>query len=247
MLLLPTNIAQNALLQVWDEVKYCSDRCRANRNKSFLQKSLSSSIDNSHTLLHFFLTFLLTITPYSLHIQASDAIESITLGANKVMSTIDWNDVPIFGRSDFRRLDESDDSLFYAEPRFVEHIDENAVRALSKFHEEKLSALTQALRGPESNGLRIIDLCSSWVSHVPDTVSATKFTILGMNKAELDRNPRATERILQNLNNDATLYLPSSSYDAVLLQLSIDYLTNPVEVLKEVHRVLRPGGQVLIS
>ncbi len=69
-----------------------------------------------------------------------------------------------------------------------------------------------------------------------------------MNEEELNRNKILTQRIVQDLNQKPSLtFLPDNSVDVILLQLSIDYLTSPIEVIKEAYRVLKPGGSFLIS
>jgi len=68
-----------------------------------------------------------------------------------------------------------------------------------------------------------------------------------MNAEELGRNPVLSERLVHDLNAIPRLPYPSAAFDAVTCCASIDYLTSPVEVLQEVHRVLRPGGVCLLS
>jgi SAM-dependent methyltransferase len=136
----------------------------------------------------------------------------------------------------FARLDESEDRLFYGEPRLVLHIDAATV-----------AALTQAYREELAPGARLLDLMSSWVSHLPDEVAFGRVAGLGMNEAELAANPRLSERVVQDLNAEPRLPFADASFDAVLCAVSIQYLTRPVEVLREVARVLRGGGKLLIA
>jgi hypothetical protein len=89
----------------------------------------------------------------------------------------------------FRRLDESPDSEFYAVPRFVTHIDDATIAALTALYRELIPRRA-----------RILDLMSSWVSHLPADIEYVRVTGLGMNAEELARNPRLTERIVQDLN-----------------------------------------------
>jgi Methyltransferase domain len=141
----------------------------------------------------------------------------------------------------FNRLDSSPDSVFYANPRFVEHIDENAVQLLTDYVSNQ--AITD---GCES----VLDLCSSWTSHI--TASRVKKDLkrivgVGMNQQELEGNPILTEWLIQDLNQWPKLdAFADASFDIVLCQLSIDYLTRPLQVLREAHRVLRPGGTIHI-
>jgi hypothetical protein len=154
-----------------------------------------------------------------------------------------------FALEDFYRLDESSDDIFYSNPRFVEHINPSAGKALTAFHGEVLTM--HSMKGASIDSgrrLNVLDLCSSWVSHVPvEGIQFNRFVGLGMNRQELDRNNQLTERRVQDLNKDSSLSTYSdASFDAVLLQLSIDYLVHPVEVLRDVSRVLVPGGLLII-
>jgi ubiquinone/menaquinone biosynthesis C-methylase UbiE len=86
---------------------------------------------------------------------------------------------------------------------------------------------------------------SSWVSHLHS--APAELVVLGMNASELEANPMATKRVVQDLNADPRLPFPDDSFDAVLCCVSIDYLTRPIEVLAESARVLRPGAPVVVT
>lgn len=155
-----------------------------------------------------------------------------------------------FNGEDFQRLDETPDSVFYSIPRFVEHIDAKAVKALIAYHDKEFRVIARALYDRPSPLLDVLDVCSSWVSHLHsefDSKPSFRVTGVGLNKEELSRNPQLNEYLVQDLNSKSVLPFPDKSFDVVLLQLSIDYLTQPVNVLREVGRVLRPGGEVLIA
>ena len=136
----------------------------------------------------------------------------------------------------FAKLDATEDELFYEPPRLVYHIDDNAVAALAEFYRRVLTA-----------GGILLDLMSSWVSHLPPEIDYAEVIGHGMNAAELAANPRLSRWFTQNLNRDSTLPLADSSIDAVMICVSIQYLQRPVAVLREIARVLRPGGPVVIS
>lgn len=152
----------------------------------------------------------------------------------------------LYPKGAFRRLDETPDSLFYSITRFVEHIDPPAVSRLTKYHESLIAAKRAEFKRP----LDVLDLCSSWTSHVghTDPLQLRRFVALGMNAEELAANPAATEPgVVQDLNANPALSFKDGEFDLVLLQLSIDYLTRPAEVMREAARVLRPGGSVHVS
>uniref|UniRef100_A0A7R9ZMY6 Methyltransferase type 11 domain-containing protein n=1 Tax=Craspedostauros australis TaxID=1486917 RepID=A0A7R9ZMY6_9STRA len=150
-----------------------------------------------------------------------------------------WPETPPFKPEDFFRADSGNDVNFYTVPRLVYHIDEPAVCSLTQYYRNNIK--------PRSD---ILDICSSWVSHYPLEFPKTmgKICATGMNSLEMQFNDQLTGGFKQkDLNDDAKLPYPDSSFDVVTCVVSIDYLVNPVEVLKEVNRVLRPGGKVIIS
>jgi SAM-dependent methyltransferase len=162
-------------------------------------------------------------------------------------------DNPLYNRdikSAFSRLDNTPDTIFYTEPRFVEHVDENAVKTMTTYISTRLL----------HSGDSVLDLCSSWTSHIDqqqphqqggggvgETLILKRVAGLGMNAKELEANTSLTEWTVMDLNtNNIKLPYTDSSFDIVLLQLSIDYLISPLEVLKESSRVLKPNGRIAV-
>ncbi|MGH7336048.1 MAG: methyltransferase type 11, partial [Myxococcota bacterium] len=92
-------------------------------------------------------------------------------------------------RAWFARIDPSPDALFYAAPRLVSHIDDATIAALTGYYREVLPA-----------GGAILDLMSSWVSHLPADVQFGRVAGLGMNADELAANPRLTDSCVHDLN-----------------------------------------------
>lgn len=134
------------------------------------------------------------------------------------------------------KLDETDDVLFYDSPRFVTHVDEHFIQQLTELYRDRLR--------PHS---RIFDMMSSWVSHLPEEVEFAHVEGHGLNAEELARNPRLDHFFVQNLNLKQTLPLPDQSFDAVLIAVSVQYLQHPEETFAEIHRILKPGGLVIVS
>lgn len=138
--------------------------------------------------------------------------------------------------ANWRRVDESDDGNFYVDPRLVVHVDENFIETLGRFFAEHLP--------PDST---ILDIMSSYKTHLPASYSRGKVIGLGMNAAEMQANDQLSEFMVQNLNKNPKLPFPDATFDAVLNTVSVQYLTRPVEVFREVGRVLKPGGQYIVS
>jgi SAM-dependent methyltransferase len=139
-------------------------------------------------------------------------------------------------RGAFRKADETDDGLFYQPLRLVTHIDDAAVAALTALYDKIL---------PRDGD--ILDLMSSWVSHLPPDLPARSVVGHGMNADELAANPRLSHSFVQDLNRDPILPLPDGSIDAALCCVGVQYLQDPVRVFADVARVLRPGAPVIVS
>ncbi|XP_063937816.1 uncharacterized protein LOC108193143 isoform X2 [Daucus carota subsp. sativus] len=130
---------------------------------------------------------------------------------DKILENVEWPEQFPFKEEDFQRFDESPDTVFYDAPRFVTHIDDPAIAALTKYYSQVF---------PPSNtpGIAILDMCSSWVSHFPAGYKQERIAGMGLNDEELKRNP-----------------------------VSVDYLTKPLDVFKEMNRVLKPDGLAIMS
>ena len=141
-----------------------------------------------------------------------------------------------FPEEAFRRTDETSDEEFYRTPRLVTHIDDRAIAAVTQLYRELFPA-----------GGEILDLMSSWISHLPPEVTYRRVIGLGMNEVELRRNERLDSYIVQNLNSNPGLPFREAEFDGVGICVSIDYLIRPVEVLREVGRVLRVGAPLITT
>ena len=136
----------------------------------------------------------------------------------------------------FGRMDETPDEEFYRTPRLVTHIDDRAIAAVTQLYRELFPA-----------GGEVLDLMSSWISHLPPEGGYRRVVGLGMNETELRRNDRLDSYVVQNLNENPRLPFGDAEFDGCGICVSIDYLTRPVEVLREVGRVLKAGAPVVIT
>ena len=136
----------------------------------------------------------------------------------------------------FTKEDSNDDRLFYASPRLVKHIDENACQVLRNYYDQLLK-----------DGDAVLDLMSSWVSHLPDHKYYSRVSGHGMNQIELQNNTQLTDFHIQNLNTEQQLPYGDEEFDLCTIAVSVQYLTSPVQVFREIYRVLKPNGTCCVS
>jgi SAM-dependent methyltransferase len=136
----------------------------------------------------------------------------------------------------FQRADPAPDDQFYSEPRFVTHIDDSTIEALTALYAELIPA-----------GSDILDLMSSWVSHLPTDVAYGRVSGLGMNEQELATNPQLDDYVVHDLNVRPELPYLDETFDFVVSAVSVQYLTQPAAVFASIARVLRPGGTSIVA
>ena len=136
----------------------------------------------------------------------------------------------------FTKDDPADDAAFYVVPRLVTHIDDAAIAALTGYYRRALPA-----------GGAVMDLMSSWVSHLPPEAVYGEVIGHGMNAEELAANPRLHRWFLHDLNRDPALPLPDAGLDAATICVGVQYLQQPVPVLRDLRRALKPGAPLIVS
>ncbi len=166
---------------------------------------------------------------------ANDWMESAAAGPGMQAR---WSGHPtdFFSDNPFARADERKDTLFYENPRFVQHIDDTAI--------ENVSAIYATLLGP---GMKVLDLMSSWQSHLPENMDLSEILGLGLNEQELAKNPRLSDYLVHDLNENPQMPFGNGEFDAVICTVSIEYLTRPFEVFREIGRILKPGGILVVT
>ncbi|HWA60267.1 MAG TPA: methyltransferase domain-containing protein [Caulobacteraceae bacterium] len=145
-------------------------------------------------------------------------------------------DAPFLPDAAFAKEDPDDDAAFYADARLETHIDDAAIAALTDLYRRRLPA-----------GGVILDLMSSWISHMPPEMAFAEVIGHGMNAEELAANPRLTRAFVQDLNREPRLPLADASLDAAMICVGVQYLQRPLEVFAELRRALRPGAPVIVS
>lgn len=135
----------------------------------------------------------------------------------------------------FERMDDSDDASFYAFPRKVVHIDDPAIAAAGKFMAETFAP----------HGV-LLDLMSSWRSHLPEGFVKQRLIGLGLNAEEMADNPDLDEYVVHDLNVNPALPFADDYFDGAVVTVSIQYMMKPLEVFAEVRRVLKPGALFIV-
>ena len=136
----------------------------------------------------------------------------------------------------FERMDEDDDRVFYLQARKVVHIDDGAIAAVGRLFRELIP--------PDSV---VLDLMSSWRSHWPQGHPKARMVGLGLNREEMEDNPDLDEAVVHDVNRNLELPFGEETFDAVVITVSAQYLTHPVDTFSEVSRILKPNGVFIVS
>ncbi len=163
--------------------------------------------------------------------RCEDWLERIAADGPGMQARLPGADSWLTVNDHFLRRDNRPDELFYQQPRLVHHLDSTARREIGG----QYARLIQP-------GGRVLDLMGSWTSHLPDSLDLAELTVLGMNAEELQQNSRASRTQVQDLNVQPQLPFADGAFDAVICTASVEYLIDPLAVMAEIRRVLRPGG-----
>jgi SAM-dependent methyltransferase len=136
----------------------------------------------------------------------------------------------------YARDDESPDTAFYGVPRKVVHIDDGAIAALGRLYAELLPA-----RG------RLLDLMSSWRSHLPAGGPGREVVGLGLNAEEMADNPQLAASVVHDVNREPRLPFGDAEFDGAMCAVSVQYVVHPVRLFRELQRVLRAGAPFVVS
>lgn len=153
--------------------------------------------------------------------------------ASRALDAMEWPESFPFTEADLTPEWAGNDGAFYTMPKFVQHAGDECRESLTEFY--------GAVLPPNGQGA-VLDLCSSFTSHYPEGYKAKRCVALGLNFLELMANPSKTEYKVQDLNTNPKLPFDDDSFDVITNSLSVDYMTKPIELFAEMHRVLKPGG-----
>ena len=169
-------------------------------------------------------------------VPSRDIAREATAGGPGMQMRLPGRATDFGGAAGLTRADDADDAAFYARPRLVHHLDARAREEVSRVYARHLR-----------EGMRVLDLMTSWRSHLPAGVGALEVTGLGMNAEELRENPQLSSWLVQDLNGTPALPFDAGAFDAAVCTVSVEYLTRPREVMAEMARVLRPGAPFVLT
>ncbi len=135
-----------------------------------------------------------------------------------------------------KKLDESNDEIFYSDPKFVYHLDSNFRQYLSYVYNKEIS-----------DHSTVLDLMSSWDSYLPKKKKYKKVIGHGLNKQELEKNKIFDSYWIQNFNLNQDIPLESGSVDYCLIVAAWQYLQYPENLTKEIVRILSNQGKIMIA
>lgn len=168
--------------------------------------------------------------------RCNDIIEMLTTNGPGMQARHDATATDFFSDDAFARHDPSPDDVFYAKPRLVDHLDRSCSQQIGELYKQLL---------PHDG--KLLDLMSSWVSHLPQQFSTARITGLGLNQHELEQNPVLAETRVHDLNQNPQLPFDDATFDGIVCTAAIEYLVSPAEVLDNLARVLKPGAPLVIT
>ena len=162
---------------------------------------------------------------------ANDIAEMLTMGGPGMQGPDVRCPINPYKLYPLTKSSDEEDKAFYRSPRLVHHLDGRARGHVQAIYDRLLQP-----------GTKILDLMSSWESHLPDSLKDCELTGMGLNEEELASNAQLAHSLVQDLNTLPTLPFADSHFAAVICTVSIEYLVRPREVIAEIARILRPGG-----
>ena len=168
--------------------------------------------------------------------RCNDIVEEFLCNGPGMQMPVNDTSTDFNVENEYKRVDEADDVIFYEKERKVHHLDAYARKTISEIY-----------AGAIKPGDHVLDLMSSWESHLPEDLDSVKVSGLGMNAIELQANPLLDDYILHDLNKDCLVPYANETFDVVICTASVEYLIKPLNVFEQIKRVLKPGGKCIMT
>jgi SAM-dependent methyltransferase len=96
-----------------------------------------------------------------------------------------------------------------------------------------------------ASGDRLVDAgCGRYLEFAKELPSQVQFVGIDLEKTLETRNDISPYAVRGDLNH---LPFPSNYFDLVISRSVVEHVANPSQVFREFHRILRPGGKVILS
>ena len=110
-----------------------------------------------------------------------------------------------------------------------------------------VAAITELYREVMPSGGAILDVMSSWVSHLPPETHYRRVVGLGVDAGVLAENPFLDEWRVQDLNHDPHLNFANGEFDGAAICGAVQHFRRPAEVIREIGRVLKQGAPLVVT
>lgn len=170
-----------------------------------------------------------------LAVWSTDALKDLVIGDDDLKPPEEKGTLDHFSPGDFGRDDETPDTEFYEKPRIVDHLDSFALSTVEDLYARLI---------PKE--ARVLDLMAGADSHLRDEIEPQYVAGLGLNQEELTENKALDDALAHDLNADPKLPFEDNQFDVVINTVSVDYMTRPIEVFREVARILKPNGLLIV-
>ena len=95
-----------------------------------------------------------------------------------------------------------------------------------------VAAITELYREVMPSGGAILDVMSSWVSHLPPETHYRRVVGLGVDAGVLAENPFLDEWRVQDLNHDPHLNFANGEFDGAAICGAVQHFRRPAEVIR---------------
>ena len=194
--------------------------------------------DRNHPLAKYYLTLTATL------VEQCDKTD-VSASKNNVVSKKDIARLITSKGPGMQAPFEFGDPIFFDDYPFknkttpdltTPYLDSSASEEIAKLHSQLL---------PKHS--KVLDVMSNGNSHLDVKYETGLLVGIGSNEKKLSENKRLDTYQVQDLNEISTLPFETNSFNDAICTMSIEYLTDPLVVMKEIARVVNPGGKCIIT
>jgi len=192
--------------------------------------------DRNHPLAKYYLTLTATKTEESdnpiKERAALNITKIITMKGPGMQVPFEYGDSIFLDNYPFSTDDERSNTA----RKFDKKIDDSTTTEIAKLHTQLLLKHS-----------KVLDLVSDSETYLEANYETGLLTGLGYNENKLAANPLLDTYHVQNLNEDTGLPFETDSFDDAICSLSIETLIDPLAIMRELSRVIKPGGKFIVT